>query len=159
MGYPNWPGFTRYPHLNLLGTFTWNLLLETLEPPTTFAWNPYIFGTWEPFLGTVACLEPSLKIFGLEPWNLGTSCILKLELLEVSPGTCLEPFNHDKPKPSYMEQCWNLKNPCNLPKPTWNRGTSWNQYLELGAFWYLLEPSFRTCSWNSEPLLNACLEL
>ena len=171
MGYPNWPRFTRYPHLNLLGTFTWNLLLETLEPPTTFAWNPYIFGTWEPFLGTVACLEPSLKIFGLEPWNLGTSCILKLELLEVSPGTCLEPFNNDKPKPSYMEQCWNLKTPATfqnllgtaepLGTSTWNLepfDTFWNLHLELvlgrcqGAVQGAVQGCYPGCSGSCLPL-------
>ena len=179
MGYPNWPRFTRYPHLNLLGTFTWNLLLETLEPPTTFAWNPYIFGTWEPFLGTVACLEPSLKIFGLEPWNLGTSCILKLELLEVSPGTCLEPFNHDKPKPSYMEQCWNLKTPATfqnllgtaepLGTSTWNLepfDTFWNLHLEpvletRNLYWMLAWNfrAFRNLALLETPFLNLYLEL
>ena len=177
MGYPNWPRFTRYPHLNLLGTFTWNLLLETLEPPTTFAWNPYIFGTWEPFLGTVACLEPSLKIFGLEPWNLGTSCILKLELLEVSPGTCLEPFNHDKPKPSYMEQCWNLKTPATfqnllgtaepLGTSTWNLepfDTFWNLHLEpvletRNLYWMLAWNfrAFRNLAFTWNPLLEPLL--
>ena len=163
--------------LNLLGTFTWNLLLETLEPPTMFAWNLYIFGTWEPFLGTVACLEPSLKIFGLEPWNLGTSCILKLELLEVSPGTCLEPFNHDKPKPSYMEQCWNLKTPATfqnllgtaepLGTSTWNLepfDTFWNLHLEpvletRNLYWMLAWNfrAFRNLAFTWNPLLEPLL--
>ena len=160
-----------------LKPFAWNLLLETLEPPTTFAWNPYIFGTWELFLGTVACLEPSLKIFGLEPWNLGTSCILKLELLEVSPGTCLEPFNHDKPKPSYMEQCWNLKTPATfqnllgtaepLGTSTWNLepfDTFWNLHLEpvletRNLYWMLAWNfrAFRNLAFTWNPLLEPLL--
>ena len=57
----------KVPSLELAWTLHLKPWLKTLEPPTTFAWNPYIFGTWEPFLGTVACLEPSLEIFGLEP--------------------------------------------------------------------------------------------
>ena len=146
----------------------WNLHLKP------FAWNlgtsynvclePLYIWNIEPFLGTVACLEPSLKIFGLEPWNLGTSCILKLELLEVSPGTCLEPFNHDKPKPSYMEQCWNLKTPAtfqNLLGTAEPLGTStWN--LEpFDTFWNLhLEPVLETrnlywmLAWNFRAFRN-----
>ena len=169
---------------DLQGTLTWTCLEPSLETFCLKPWNllqrllgTLIYLEWEPFLGTVACLEPSLKIFGLEPWNLGTSCILKLELLEVSPGTCLEPFNHDKPKPSYMEQCWNLKTPATfqnllgtaepLGTSTWNLepfDTFWNLHLEpvletRNLYWMLAWNfrAFRNLAFTWNPLLEPLL--
>ena len=54
----------------------WNLLgplLGTLPRKLGTSWHLYLeplLGTSEPSLGTLSRLEPSLKIFYLEPWNL-----------------------------------------------------------------------------------------
>ena len=155
-----------------LKPFAWNLGTSynvCLEPlyiwnMGTFSWNRCLLGTFT-------------EIFGLESWNLGTSCILKLELLEISPGTCLEPFNHDKPKPSYMEQCWNLKTPATfqnllgtaepLGTSTWNLepfDTFWNLHLEpvletRNLYWMLAWNfrAFRNLAFTWNPLLEPLL--
>ena len=166
---------------DLQGTLTWTCLEPSLE---TFCLKPW--NLLQRLLGTLIYLEHG-NLF-LEPllawnlhwkslaWNLET-CILKLELLEVSPGTCLEPFNHDKPKPSYMEQCWNLKTPATfqnllgtaepLGTSTWNLepfDTFWNLHLEpvletRNLYWMLAWNfrAFRNLAFTWNPLLEPLL--
>ena len=103
---------------------------------------------------TWTCLEPSLETFCLKPWNLLQRLLGTLIYLEHG-NLFLEPLLAWNLH--WKSLAWNLETLEPHASLSWR--TSWNQYLELGAFWYLLEPSFRTCSWNSEPLPNACLEL
>ena len=104
--------------------FTWNSLLKPSLRSLT----------WKPFLGTLSCLEPSLKTFYLEPRNLRD---LYLEPFLVPSLGTLEPLGSFTWNP-YLERR-------NLPEPL------------LGTL-TCLEPSLKTLCLEPSNLMHPYLE-
>ena len=124
-----------------------NSKLSHVIPQQLTSWNPYLEprNLPEPLLGTLTCLEPSLKTFRLETWNL-----LHTWNPDLKPRNFPKPTwrNLLEPLPATLTVLGTVELPETFPLL---RRPFWNLHLEL----LLLDPLLGTLPWNHlQPLLE-----